>query len=113
MIAAVLSMVVLFGWSYFFTPPKPPAETANTAANANSAPVPTQATLNSPVPQQTAPETAAATPDTTPNRQITIKSPLYEVKLDSKGALATSWILLKNKSEKAEYPLYADGSNDA
>ncbi len=112
LIAAVLSMVVLFGWSYFFTPTKPPADNTNTAANTN-----TSSTAQvTPVPaasQQPAPETAAVTPDTTPNRQITIKSPLYEVKLDSKGALATSWILLKNKSEKAEYPLYADGSTDS
>ena len=108
LIAAVLSMAVLFGWSYFFTPTKPPADNANTAANTNAAP-PVQAT---PVPQQALPETAAVTPDTIPNRQITIKSPLYEVKLDSKGALATSWILLQNKTPKGDYAIYADGSND-
>ena len=56
-------------------------------------------------------ETAAAPPDTTPNKQITIKSPLYEVILDSKGAVATSWILIQNKSPKEERPLWADGSN--
>lgn len=109
LIAAVLSMAVLFGWSYFFTPTKPPADNANTATNANTS-LTSQTTPVPAAPQQSAPETAAFTADTTPNRQITIKSPLYEVKLDSKGALATSWILLKNKSEKAEYPLYADGS---
>ncbi len=111
LIAAVLSMAVLFGWSYFFTPTVPPAGKDDQRANANTAPAAAQATPAPAVPQA-APETAVVTPDTTPNRQITIKSPLYEVKLDSKGALATSWILLKNKSEKAEYPLYADGSND-
>ena len=110
LIAAVLSMVVLFGWSYFFTPTKPPADTANTAANTNVAPAPAQAT---PVPQQPVPETAAVTPDTIPNRQITIKSPLYELKLDSKGALATSWILLQNKTPKGDYAIYADGSTEA
>lgn len=104
-------MAVLFGWQYFFAPqPKPnDANTnANTAqpANANTAAAPTPA----PAPVQPAPA-AAPVPDNVPNRQITIKSPLYEVVLDSKGALATSWILIKNKSSKGEKMLYADGSN--
>lgn len=104
-------MAVLFGWQYFFAP-KPTVDTnsntatqANTSANTNTAP-------STPTPQPVAqPETAALTPDTTPSRSITIKSPLYEVTLDSKGAVATSWIILKNKSPKSEYPIYADGSN--
>ena len=104
--AAMLSMLVLFGWSYFFTPP--PANNSNTAANTNSAGLPPQAT---PAPPQATPEAAiAATQDNIPSRQITIKSPLYEVTLDSKGALATSWILLKSKSPKGESPIYGDGS---
>ena len=110
LIAAVLSMIVLFGWSYLFTSEKP-VENPNTAANANVAQTaPAQAT---PVQQATQPilETIAATQDTVPARSITIKSPLYEVTLDSKGALATSWILLKNKLGNDEFPLYADGSN--
>ncbi len=108
--AAILSMVVLFAWSYFFAPTPPPVDpNANLAANTNttaSPPAPTPGTSSTP---ETALET---TPDTTPNRQITIKSPLYEVTLDSRGALATSWILLKNRTPKAEIPLYADRSTD-
>lgn len=112
MIAAVLSMVVLFGWSYFFAPTKP-ANNSNTetaAANTNTAqnvqPQPSAATQTAPTPT-----TATVTPDTTPNRSVTIKSPLYEVTLDSKGAVATSWIVLRNKSSMSDYPVYADGSN--
>jgi len=112
LIAAVLSMVVLFGWSYFFAP-KPPAGDANantnTTANANTAattPTPAQ------IAQTPVATPAAATPDTTPNRKITIKSPLFEVTLDSKGALATSWIILKNDSPKSQFPVYADGSTE-
>jgi len=111
-IAAVLSMVVLFGWSYFFAPTKP-ANNSNTetaAANTNTAqnvqPQPSAATQTAPTPT-----TATVTPDTTPNRSVTIKSPLYEVTLDSKGAVATSWIVLRNKSSMSDYPVYADGSN--
>jgi YidC/Oxa1 family membrane protein insertase len=113
LIAAVLSMVVLFAWSYFFAPQKPPAENANTAAaNTNTAQQPEATPVPQPQPaQQPAPETASLTPDATPNRTITIKSPLYEVKLDSRGAIATSWIILKNKGPKGDFPVYADGSN--
>jgi YidC/Oxa1 family membrane protein insertase len=111
LIAAVISMVVLFGWSYFFTPTKPAdnTNTTATAANANTAQPEQTSVVQQPVVQQT-PQTAVITPDTTPNRSVTIKSPLYEVTLDSKGAVATSWILLKNKSSKGEYAIFADGS---
>lgn len=112
MIAAVLSLIVLFGWSYLYSPPKP--NEANVAANSNTAPsaeqsTPAQAPAQAPTPQ---PQTVASSPDSVPNRVLTIKSPLYEVKLDSRGALATSWIILKNKTPKGESPIYADGSTD-
>ena len=103
-------MLVLFGWSYFFTPTKPPTDNANTAANTNTAPVVAQATPAPSAPQPNAPQATAA--DIIPNRQITIKSPLYEVKLDAKGAVATSWILLKSKSPKGDNPIYGDGSTE-
>jgi len=105
--AAVLSMAVLFIWSYIFAPQKPQTDNANTAQIVN--------TTNTPAPEAQPiqqPQTTELTPDTAPNRQITIKSPLYEVTLDSKGALATSWILLKDDSPKGERPLFADGSTE-
>lgn len=108
LLAAVLSMAVLFGWQYFFAPKPPVNDNANTAQVANTETTATpQAQTTPPPPAQTV---AATTPDNVPNRQITIKSDLYEVKLDSKGALATSWILLKDKSPKDEKDLFADGS---
>ncbi len=105
-------MVVLFGWSYFYAPTKPSnnSNTETAASNTNTAQV-AATPAASPEPTQQSQQSAAATPDTTPNRTVTIKSPLYEVTLDSKGAVATSWIILKNKSSKSEYPVYADGSN--
>ncbi len=42
-------------------------------------------------------ETVASTPDDTPQRIVQINTPYYEVKLDSHGAVATSWIIKKNK----------------
>lgn len=112
LIAAVLSMIVLFSWSYFFAPKKP-ATDANTNANAAANAAPAPATPSPAPTTQSQPETAAATPDTTPARTVTIKSPLYEVTLDSKGAVATSWIILKNRSQRGDHPIYADGSNAA
>ncbi|HEX8637526.1 MAG TPA: membrane protein insertase YidC [Pyrinomonadaceae bacterium] len=108
LIAAVLSMMVLFGWSYFFAPQKPATDNANTSqvASTTNTPTPEVQQSNQPV------QPAEATPDNIPNRQITIKSPLYELKLDSKGGLATSWILLKDASPKGDRPLFADGSNE-
>ncbi|MBX3293263.1 MAG: membrane protein insertase YidC [Acidobacteria bacterium] len=106
LLAAILSMAVLFIWSYFFAPKPIPPDNTNTAANtAATQPAPTEA------PSPTPPvETAEVEPDTLPARNITISSPLYEVTFDSKGALATSWIIRKNKSPKAEFPIFADGS---
>ncbi|CAN5472078.1 membrane protein insertase YidC [soil metagenome] len=109
-LAATLSMAVLFGWQYFFTPKKPLTDNANTAQTAATiTPVP----VTQPLQPQNQPPTVETTPDIAPNKEITIKTPLYQVKLDSKGALATSWVLIKNVSEKnpAGKSLYADGSN--
>lgn len=109
-LAAALSMAVLFGWQYFFAPKKPLTDNANTAQTVATA---TPAPITQPIQTQTQPSAIETTPDTAPNKEITIKTPLYQVKLDSKGALATSWILLKNVSEKnpGGKPLFADGSN--
>ena len=112
LVAAVLSMIVLFGWQYFFSSKKPTGD-ANTNVASNTAPAATPQAAPTTQLQQTPPETAATTPDTTPNRSITIKSPLYEVTIDSRGALATSWILLKNRSPRGEFAVYANGSNAA
>ena len=113
LLAAVLSIAILFGWSYFFAPQKP-VDNANVASNSNTAQSATPQTQQAVATQTAQPETAVSTdPDTTPNRTITIKSPLYEVKLDAKGGVATSWIIYKNKSPKGEFAVFADGSNAA
>ncbi len=111
--AAALSAVVLFGWSYFFAPKKPAVENTNPAANSNtSQPAQTQTAPITPTAQAQPVVAVQTTPDTTPNKQITIKSPLYEVTLDSKGAVATSWILIKSKSPNENLALYGDGSTE-
>ncbi len=108
LIAAVLSMVVLLGWGYFFAPK--PTNNANANVNANVANTQTAQTT-APVQATPTPQTVATTPDNTPNKVLTIKTPLYQVKLDSKGALATSWILVKNVNSYGDKLLWAEGSN--
>src|SRR5690606_7705585 len=120
-IAALLSMVVLFAWSYFFAPP-PPADNANTNANvaannatsnSNTPTANTTAAQTQPTPTPEPTETPApATEDNAPQRQLVIKTPLYEATFDSKGAVATSWILKESLSSKGTYPLWADGSDE-
>lgn len=92
--ALLISTAILLVWGYFA--PKPPAP----------APTPPQATPQA-VASPISTPTAAATPvpvgspgevvNTTPHRVISIKTPLYDVKLDSLGAEAISWIIKKNK----------------
>ncbi|MDQ3040868.1 MAG: membrane protein insertase YidC [Acidobacteriota bacterium] len=105
LLAATLSMAVLFGWTYLFPAKKIEQTNSNTAQV-----VANDATTPAPQIQPAQPAVAVSASDNTPNRQITINTPLYQVKLDSKGALATSWILLKNQSKQGEYPVFADGS---
>ena len=110
-------MIVLLGWSYFYTPRKAPTDdvnaNTNTAVNTNPAVATPAQQPTAQVPQPQQQQQVASTPDTTPNRTITIRSPLYEVKLDSRGALATSWIILRDKSPNEDRPVYGDGSTDA
>jgi YidC/Oxa1 family membrane protein insertase len=107
LLAFVLSAAILFGWTYFIerTTPRPNQTNLQTeSANNNQTPA-------SPTPQATvAPpssDTAAASPipDNVPQRNVTVVTPLYEVKFDSKGAVATSWVVKQNRDTGR--PLYS------
>lgn len=112
LIAAVLSLIVLTGWTYFFSP-EPPKDQANANTNvAANAAKPEKSEAPAPTPTPKPEKAAVETPDETPHKSITIKTPLYEATIDSKGAVATSWILLVNDSgvKDDRKKLYADGS---
>lgn len=101
--AVLLSLGVLMLWSYMFPPPKKDANNnanAQQTAQQQTAPTP-EAASQTPNQAQQAPA-----PDTIPNRVLTVKTPLYEAKFDSRGAVAASWVLLKNVSQKGEKPLF-------
>jgi YidC/Oxa1 family membrane protein insertase len=119
LLAFILSMAVLFGWPYFFSSPEqvtkqgddksvtekgsPVANTTSPAPQANpTQQVPAAVSGTQQLPVVTVPEN--------PPRTIRIKTDLYELELDSRGAVARSWVILKDKSPKGERLLFGDGS---
>jgi len=101
LIAFVLSAVILFGWTYLFPPPTPEQQNANTpqSATASPTPVPSQ----QPAQADAQPVlTAPASPDSVPQRTVTVRTPLYDVTFDSRGATAKSWVIKKNKEKDGE-----------
>lgn len=107
LIAFALSAAILFGWTYYIdrTTPKPNPANPQTENSNNPTSSP------SPAPQATAPaaptpsDAAVVSTDNVPQRIVTVVTPLYEVKLDSKGGIATSWIITQNRATGR--PLYS------
>src|SRR5437016_14279283 len=112
-VALVVSAAVLILWNYAFPPAKPPQPNANGTANANaqpattSSPQPTSQPTTSATPTQTA-KSPAPTAEPNPQRKLRIVTPLYEATLDTHGAVATSWIITRNKNTGRE--IYAANS---
>lgn len=101
-LALILSSAILFLWSYFY-PVKPPQ---NQQANATASPSPAATTspvqLKQPAATQTSsPVASNPNQDGAPRRNITIKTALYEVTLDTQGAEPISWIIKKNKNSNS------------
>jgi YidC/Oxa1 family membrane protein insertase len=118
-LALVLSAAILFGWGYLqrrLYPVQPQTQdNANTSA---TQPQQQPAATNTPSTQTATPatnqqapqvEATASVQETTPQRTVSIRTPLYEVKLDNKGAVATNWILkaLPPENGAAGRPLYS------
>ncbi len=105
-IALLISTAILFLWSYLVPvqqqkpnpSPQSPSPQASTPQQTVTPPV-GPATVPSPVP---AASPAAASANAAPHRTLLIKTPLYEAKLDSRGAEAISWIIKKNKDTGQE-----------
>lgn len=102
LIALVASAAVLILWNIFFPPPKPPQPNANANANVQQVASPAaspSAQASATVTPTPGPAQATASPSPTPDniqqRKLRITTPLYEVTFDTRGAVATSWILRK------------------
>jgi YidC/Oxa1 family membrane protein insertase len=123
-VALVASAAVLILWNVFFT--KPPQPNANANANANTqavaqnSPPPTSPAAASatqapaPAAQSPSPSPGASpspTPDNLPPRKLRITTPLYDATFDTRGAVATSWIIKKvRRSDGTWRELYSVGS---
>src|SRR6185369_1586644 len=113
-LALVASAAILIAWNWFFPPPKPP-QNSNANANANvqqsASPIasPTTQALATatPAPAQSCTYAAPAV-DTVPQRKLTTVTPLYRATLDTRGAVATSWVLTQNKTTGR--PIYGASS---
>ncbi len=119
LLAAVLSMFVLTGWMYFFAPEKPEQDQANANTNISQENSNTSENLakeneEKETAKDEKPAETESMAEANPDRSIRIKTPLYEAKLDAKGGVATSWILLLNDAddEKSRKFLYGHGSTE-
>jgi len=114
LLAFVLSAAILFGWSYLFPAPKNEQQNANTsqpAVNATATPAPAVLTNSADTPSLS---TNPAAPDTTPQRLVTVSTPLYKVELDSRGAIPRIWQLKQIREKNGEVkPLRSASSTKA
>ncbi len=110
-LALVASAAVLILWNYLFPPVKPPQPNvnANNQQVTQGSPQPSaQATATArPMPAQATQSTAPAS-DNVPQRKLHVITPLYKATFDTRGAIATSWIIKKNKNTGRE--IYAASS---
>lgn len=110
LIALILSSAILALWTWFYPvqPPKNPQQQAATAAPSPSATVTTTAPA-----QVVAPSTSSAPIAQAPQRTITVKTDLYDVKFDTRGAEPISWIIKKNKYSGSSIYSVAGKKSDA
>ncbi|HEV2830257.1 MAG TPA: membrane protein insertase YidC [Pyrinomonadaceae bacterium] len=106
-IALLISTAILFLWSYLVPvkPPQPDATPANQPSPQQTV-TPQSTAVNSPAPAVGATPNVGPAPidsvSAAPHRVVSIKTPLYEARLDTLGAEAISWIIKKNKDSGQE-----------
>lgn len=96
-LALLLSAAILFAWQYFFRPipQQKDAASPNQTTEINIAPVPSPSSI----PSNNEPNLLRELNLTnSPQRNLSISTPLYNVRFDSRGAVATSWVIKKNKT---------------
>ncbi len=98
LLAFILSATILFGWSYFAGTKTPQPQNGNSAQASPTTTPPTAPTDNSAAAQQTPPAGAnLGSFADGGQRQLTVTTPLYKARFDNKGAVATSWVITRNK----------------
>ena len=101
-LAVILSSAILFIWSYLY-PVKPPQNGQQTGASPSASPSSSSTSNAAPATQaSSSTQTPTLAQNTAPQRIITIKTPLYEAKFDTRGAEPISWVIKRNKNSGAE-----------
>src|ERR1044072_7708516 len=99
LLALILSSAILFLWTYFYPAPSPKNQQQQEAAAMASPTAAPTASPQAPV-ATTTPSTSTITStaiNQAPQRTITVRTDLYEVKFDTRGAEPISWIIKKNR----------------
>src|SRR4030095_4944756 len=113
LLALLISIVILFSWSYFFVKPPPQVPVKDASSSASPAaspltPVPNSTPSGSPAPGSD----SVVSQQQEPRRTLTVKTPLYEAKFDSHGAAVVSWIIKKNKDSGREIHSVSSAKNN-
>ena len=101
LIALILSSAILFLWTYLFPAPSPKNQQQGAAAT----PAPTaapSASQQAPVATGSPSSPPSTSINQAPQRTITVRTDLYEVKFDTRGAEPISWIIKKNKYSNSD-----------
>ena len=99
LLALAISTAILFLWSFLFPPkaPQQPPSSTNSSTQVTETPAQTGGAARPTNGQPVQPVSAAPAIDDAPHRMVTVKTPLYEAQIDSRGAEIVSWIINKNK----------------
>jgi len=94
LIAAVLCLLVIAGWSLIYKPPQPTPNKPNPAATTPASPMPTGAS-STPVKASANPAPVVAMHAAGEERSIIVESGLYHIQFSNRGAVVRSWQLTK------------------
>jgi len=110
LLALLISIGILFSWSYFFVKPTEQQPVKDTTAAESPSPT---ASVSPPdaTPTPTPGSTPVVNQTQEPRRTLTVKTPLYEAKFDSRGAQVVSWIIKKNKDSGRDIHSVASSKN--
>ncbi|HLA09243.1 MAG TPA: membrane protein insertase YidC [Pyrinomonadaceae bacterium] len=97
-LALVISAAILVAWSYLFRVQPPQEQTPIPQASPQASPV---ATSPEKAPQQSPSELVTTPAQQGPQRRVIVRTPLYEVTFETRGAEPTSWIIKKNKHSES------------
>jgi YidC/Oxa1 family membrane protein insertase len=110
-LAIILSAAILFAWSLIVKSPQQQSNTNSNSSIVEQKASPTGPSSEIPIGNQDKQSAQGAVSnipsDTISPRKIKVSTPLYDVVLDNRGAVATSWIIKKNKDNQR--PLHSVG----